>query len=610
MHKENNDLSSDKSTNALDNGHSIHSAFSDTNMGKGHSDNGFSDIGHSDNTDTSYVEENTDTSYVADDKNNTDTSFDVAFSDDKNNPHENKPDSLDVNDDANNSEIKVSEINNDSPYGSEDILGLTFGSDGYPTEGDIFQEGQGNSSFMTDTETSNADTETNADTLTDTGTVTGVSFEKSLNSNTASPHGAYDGNNDKQVSFSDNNTDNKEHKQMPSTNGSGTGKQPSSGGRWGRIFLWAMVIGLAALLLSITFGGNSISKAALEVKGEGTVRIGDSYRYDATIVNYKGKLKDSLSVIWTVNGNEVKKSTAGDKNAFVFDYKPEAKGNYTIGVKIGNYSNLSQSKAITVKNPLITVTMDNKTMTYGQESPDFTYNISGMRGDDTAEGLNLVIKSALEKEMIGVGEYVIGGTASPIDGYDVEVVKGTLRVNPKCVSVEEKHLTKVYDGTADCPGCITAPLSGVLEGDEVALEGKVSFESAAVGKNKAVSFKNASLIGKDAGNYTIAGRTMTGTITAKTVTLSSLTAADKIFDGTTNVTFTSVGTLDGIIDGDEVAIGEIKAHFENASVGTKCRIIIDEIVLIGRDAKNYNVDVNMTVTADIKAIASVTGKRK
>lgn len=66
------------------------------------------------------------------------------------------------------------------------------------------------------------------------------------------------------------------------------------------------------------------------------------------------------------------------------------------------------------------------------------------------------------------------------------------------------------------------------------------------------------------------------------------------------MTFNTVGKLNGVIDGDSVAVGSIKARFENSAVGNGKNVIIENITLVGEDAENYTVNLTGKVTADIK----------
>lgn len=93
-----------------------------------------------------------------------------------------------------------------------------------------------------------------------------------------------------------------------------------------------------------------------------------------------------------------------------------------------------------------------------------------------------------------------------------------------------------------------------------------------------------------------------GDITPKKVVLKEVVANDKIFDGTTTVTFSQVGRPEGIVETDAVAVGEITAAFVGAKPGNDVKVEIYNVTLIGSDSKNYQVEVDCDVKADILSV--------
>ncbi|MBT8573870.1 hypothetical protein G6699_09880, partial [Polynucleobacter paneuropaeus] len=89
---------------------------------------------------------------------------------------------------------------------------------------------------------------------------------------------------------------------------------------------------------------------------------------------------------------------------------------------------------------------------------------------------------------------------------------------------------KVYDGslTATISG---GSLVGVVGTDDVSLNQAGSFSQINVGLNLVVTAANT-LSGAAAGNYTITQPTgLTANITAKTLTVTGTTVANKVYDG-------------------------------------------------------------------------------
>src|SRR5205814_1710828 len=99
-----------------------------------------------------------------------------------------------------------------------------------------------------------------------------------------------------------------------------------------------------------------------------------------------------------------------------------------------------------------------------------------------------------------------------------------------------------------------------------------AFSDKNVGSNKAVSITGLSLWGSDAGNYTVnSTATTAANITAATLTVSGITAGNKVYGATTTATINTSGAiLVGVVGGDSVALGTGSASgaFANKNVGS------------------------------------------
>jgi hypothetical protein len=72
-----------------------------------------------------------------------------------------------------------------------------------------------------------------------------------------------------------------------------------------------------------------------------------------------------------------------------------------------------------------------------------------------------------------------------------------------------------------------------------------------VGNNKPVTVSGLALGGADAGNYTLSVPILNANITPAPLTVAGITAASKVYDGTTNATInTTNATLNGVLPGD------------------------------------------------------------
>ena len=89
------------------------------------------------------------------------------------------------------------------------------------------------------------------------------------------------------------------------------------------------------------------------------------------------------------------------------------------------------------------------------------------------------------------------------------------------------------------------------------------------------------------GNYGFTAVEKTFDIAPRTVTVSGITAADKVYDGTTAATLDcSKAVIDGKVEGDELTVSAT-GTFENADVGTGKTVTISGLTLGGTAAGNY-----------------------
>ena len=178
-----------------------------------------------------------------------------------------------------------------------------------------------------------------------------------------------------------------------------------------------------------------------------------------------------------------------------------------------------------------------------------------------------------------VGNYTLGAIST----------SASADITPKALSVNAiTAANKVYDGTTSAT-LSAATLSGAIAGDSVALTTPSgSFADKNAGAAKPVAVTGLALTGADVGNYTLTGATATTTadITPKPVTVSTITAESRVYDGTTKATL-STATLSGTIAGDSVALATPLGTFADPNVGVAKPVAITGITLTGADATNY-----------------------
>ncbi len=292
-------------------------------------------------------------------------------------------------------------------------------------------------------------------------------------------------------------------------------------------------------------------------------------------------------------------------------------GNYQISSVAG-----STTADITKKDlGVATVTAANKVYD-GTTAATLSFGASSgvISGDDVSiTGLS----GTFDDKNVGTGKTVTvsGGSLSGADAgnYQISSVAGstTADITKKDLGVATvTAANKVYDGTTAATLSFGAS-SGVISGDDVSITGlSGTFDDKNVGTGKTVTVSGGSLSGADAGNYqisSVAGST-TADITKKDLGVATVTAANKVYDGTTAATL-SFGASSGVISGDDVSITGLSGTFDDKNVGTGKTVTVSGGSLSGADAGNYQISsVAGSTTADITkkdlGVATVTAANK
>jgi hypothetical protein len=148
-------------------------------------------------------------------------------------------------------------------------------------------------------------------------------------------------------------------------------------------------------------------------------------------------------------------------------------------------------------------------------------------------------------------------------------------------------LDRAYDGSTVALLAGSASVAP-LAGDTVSLAGSATgaFATRGVGVGKAVSVGGVSLAGADAGNYTlVVPSSLTATVSPAALSLSAVSAADKVYDGLSTAVMS--GLLGGAVVGDIVS-APLVGSFTSTDAGAGLRVDWTA-VLAGADASNYTL---------------------
>src|SRR5207302_3749818 len=136
---------------------------------------------------------------------------------------------------------------------------------------------------------------------------------------------------------------------------------------------------------------------------------------------------------------------------------------------------------------------------------------------------------------------------------------------------------------------------GVFKGDAVTLDlsgANAIFASPQVGNGVAVTVSGLALGGAQAGNYTLAPAATTANITPAPLTVTGITAKDKVYDATTKAALnTASATLAGVAAGDTITLSTAGASgiFASKDVGNAIKVTVSGLTISGAQVGDYTL---------------------
>ena len=281
-----------------------------------------------------------------------------------------------------------------------------------------------------------------------------------------------------------------------------------------------------------------------------------------------------------------------------------ASGNYSVSQPAGLTANITNSPTPVINSALTA------TATYGVVSTSYFITATNSPTSFNATGLPTGLS-------INTSTGEISGTPTAVAGSPFSVSisatnnggTGTATlvytITPKTLTVSSPSVSnKVYDKTNTA--IITGTLLGIVNSDVVNFNGTGTFSQVTVGSNLVVT-STSTLSGTDAAKYSLTQPTgLTADITTKSLTITGLTANDKVFDGNTTATLSATATLNGVVETDNVTLMETPVvNFDNRNIGTAKPVTITGTgySLTGSASGNYSVTQPTGLTANITALA-------
>ncbi|MFT3893179.1 MAG: sortase [Anaerolineales bacterium] len=304
------------------------------------------------------------------------------------------------------------------------------------------------------------------------------------------------------------------------------------------------------------------------------------------------------SVTLTSAGAAATATVAGSPYAIV----PSA----AVGTGLGNYTITYTNGTLTVNPITLTITANSISKNYGDTvtfaGTEFT--TSGLIGTDSVTSVTLTSAGAAATATVAGSPYTIVPSAAlgtGLGNYTIIYANGTLTVNPLALTITANSISKNYGDTVTFTGT-EFTTSGLIGTDTVA---SVTLTSAGAAANATVAGSPYTIVpsaalGTGLGNYTITYTNGVLTVNGLTVT-PSITANDKVYDGTNAATFTCA--LTGVVPGDLVTCSGT-ATFANKNVGNNKTVTATGLTLGGANSGNYTLSTTTaTDTANITALA-------
>ncbi|MBC7884177.1 MAG: choice-of-anchor I family protein [Saprospiraceae bacterium] len=165
---------------------------------------------------------------------------------------------------------------------------------------------------------------------------------------------------------------------------------------------------------------------------------------------------------------------------------------------------------------------------------------------------------------------------------------------------------KEYDGNNMASIAGATPV-GLVNGDVISITGGGTYASSNVGNDINIT-PLLVLVGSNSTSYTLSQPNgLSADINPKVLTITGLTANNKLYDGTTTAFLSGTPMLVGVISGDtpNVSIsGSYVANFIDPNVGIAIPVIVSGYTLSGSASGNYSLTQPSGLSADITSLPS------
>ena len=258
----------------------------------------------------------------------------------------------------------------------------------------------------------------------------------------------------------------------------------------------------------------------------------------------------------------------------------------------GKYTTNTGTATVTVNPKAVTVSgITAKDKVYdGNTNAVLDYSTVALGGILENDTLTVTATGTMESADVGEKKVTISNLTLGGDSAANYVLAESGNQTETTATITAKEVTVTITSKGGTYGSVVAAaakLSGAVDGENVPVTLTYignNYSSATVPVNVGSYTVTASIANS---NYTLTGNTTADfVITPKTVTVSGITAKDKVYDSTTNAVLDySNAQFDGILENDKLTVAA-KGVFEKAEAG-KQNVAISNLTLGGDSAANY-----------------------
>jgi len=277
-----------------------------------------------------------------------------------------------------------------------------------------------------------------------------------------------------------------------------------------------------------------------------------------------------------------------------------------------NYSLVTgQTVAANITPKPATVTANDVTLIYGEPLGPSGFTTTGLVAPDTIGSVTMTLPGTGTIPDVGV---YTGATPSNAvfntglaSNYSITYAGGTLTVTPRAITL---YASRTYDTTTLIDPSMIGAVNGITVNgitQKLTLTGTGSLLDKNVGFSKPIVLGTLALgdgaNGGKASNYLLVGGQ--ANINPATLTVTGLTAQNKVYDATTAATITGTAVITPL-GSDNVALnlgGPGAAVFSTKNVGSNIPVTFTGNALTGIDAANYRISSQLSANIVMKNIS-------